>query len=140
MERALVEVPHVRIVLFCQHNELGDLIDDCPINIESLLEGVSTHLPFPVRLSLRQSVLYEPMVDPSVVDSYVLWSHFSVQDTRYSSYNNCAWTLNASFGKRHMILVSTECRTTEYHMKSASRPSETNRFLPPPLIRRRFQF
>ena len=78
MERALVDVPHVRIVPFCQNNELAELIDHCPINQESLLEGGSTHLPFPVRHSLSQSVLYEPIVDPSVGDFYGLWFNSSV--------------------------------------------------------------
>ena len=73
MERALAEVPHVRIVPVCQNNELADLIDYGPKNPESLLEGGSTHLPFPVRLSLGQPVLSEPIVDPSVVDIYGLW-------------------------------------------------------------------
>ena len=79
MERALVEVPHVRIVPFFQDNELAELIDHDPKNPESLLEGGPTHLPFPVRLSLGQSVLYEPIVDPSVVDIYGLWLDASVQ-------------------------------------------------------------
>ena len=81
MERAVVEVPHVRIVPFCQNSELADLIDHCPKNPESLLEGWLTHLPFPVRLSLCQSVLYEPIVDPSVVDICGLWLIFSVRAT-----------------------------------------------------------
>ena len=79
MVRALVEVPHVRIVPFSQFNELADLMDHCPKNAESLHEDGSTHLPFPVRLSLSQSVLDEPIVDPSVVDNNVLWLNFSVQ-------------------------------------------------------------
>ena len=80
MERALVEVPHVRIVPFFQDNELAELTDHDPTkNPESLLEGGPTHLPFPVRLSLGQSVLYEPIVDPSVVDIYGLWLDASVQ-------------------------------------------------------------
>ena len=79
MERALVEVPHVRIVPFFQNKELADLIDHCPNNPESFLEGGSTHLPFPVRLSLGQSVLYEPIVEPSVVDIYGLWLDATVQ-------------------------------------------------------------
>ena len=79
MERALVEVPHGRIVHFCQFNEHADLIDHGPKNPESLLEGVPTHLPFPVRLSLGQSVIYEPFGDPSFVDNYGLWLDTSVQ-------------------------------------------------------------
>ena len=79
MERALVEVPHVRIVPFGQKNELAELIDHGPQNPESLHEGGSTHLPFPVRFSLGQSVLYEPFVDPSAVDIYGLWLDAPVQ-------------------------------------------------------------
>ena len=46
---------------------------------ESLLEGGPTQLPFPVRLSLGQSVLYEPIVDPVVGHIYGLWLDASVQ-------------------------------------------------------------
>ena len=79
MERAMVEVPTVRIVPFCQNNELADLIDHSPKNPESLLEGGSTHLPFPVRHSLGLSVLYEPLGGTSVVDIYGLWLDAPVQ-------------------------------------------------------------
>ena len=48
---------HVRIVPFSQDNELAELIDHSPKNPESLLEGGATHLPFPVRFSLGQSVI-----------------------------------------------------------------------------------
>ena len=79
MERALVEVSHLRIVPFCQLNEFAEPIDYPPKNQEPLHEGLPTHLPFPVRLSLGQSVLYAPIVDPSVVDSYGLWLDSLVQ-------------------------------------------------------------
>ena len=73
MVRALVEVPHVRIVSVSQLNGLADLIDRCPKKQESLHEGRSTNLPFSVRTPLGQPVLCEPIVDPSVVDYDGLW-------------------------------------------------------------------
>ena len=56
----------------------------------------------------------------------------------YSWYNCWAFTLNASFGKRHMIFISTECRIMLYHMKSPSRTGTGLRGAHCPKARRRY--
>ena len=141
MERALVEVPHVRLVPFAKTTNLRILYRMVHQIMSRSLRVV--RLTFHFRFGFRWVSLFSlshSSTHRSVISTVSGLMPRCKHNLIYSSYHIRALTLNASFGKRHMILTLTECRTSEYHMKNPSRTYETNRGLPPPVSRLRFQF